>query len=143
MPDCDHLLIDGYNLIHAFPEWKRWLKSNPERARDLLADWVRVIHDMDEVETTLVFDGRGPDLTVERPFQDDTFSILFSPSGMTADTVIEQLVGKAKNPKEVLVGTDDRILQHTTLALGAQIMGMKELEGWVSSCERRLRNYLK
>ena len=69
--------------------------------------------------------------------------LFFSPSGMTADTVIEQLVGKARHPSKVVVASGDRLLQHTVLSLGAQVMGIKELEGWVESCERRMRNYLK
>ena len=142
MPDCDHLLVDGFNLIHSEPDWKRWLRSHPERARDLVADWVRLIHDVDGVRTTLVFDGKGPDTTVERPFKDLSFSFVFSPSGLTADTVIEQLVGRAETAGQVIVASDDRVLQHTALASGAQVMGKKELEGWVKSCERRMGRYL-
>ena len=142
MPDCQHLLVDGFNLIHAVPEWKRWLKSQPDRARELVADWVRVIHDVDGVRTTIVFDGRGPELSVERPFKEMTFSYLFTPDGVTADTVIEQLAGKAEEPDKLVVASDDRVLQHTALAIGAQVMGKIELESWVESCERRLRRHL-
>ena len=142
MPDCEHLLIDGYNLIHQVPDWKRSLKSQPDRARSLLADWVRPVHDVDGVNTLIVFDGRGPELTAEYPFKDESFSYLFSPSGATADTVIEQMVGKAKNPSRVVVGTNDRVLQHTVLALGAQVMSKQELDSWVESCEARMRRFL-
>ena len=142
MPDCDHLLIDGFNLIHQVPEWKRLLKSQSERARDLLADFVRPVHDVDGVRTMIVFDGQGPELTVEHPFKDRSFSYLFSSSGATADTVIEQIVGKAQDSSRVVVVTDDRVHQHTVLALGAQVMGMKELESWVEGCQRRMRRYL-
>jgi len=143
MPDCDHLLLDGYNLIHGVPEWKAWLGRFPDRARDALADWVRVIHDVDGIRTTLVFDGKGPDLTIERPFKDETFSYVFSASGTTADTVIERMVVNSSDARLVVVASDDRMLQQTALASGAQVRSKMELEGWVAGCERRLRNYLK
>ena len=143
MADCEHLLVDGYNLIHQVPDWKRALKMDSEGARSLLANWVRSIHDMNGVRTTLVFDGKGPDITIERPFKDLTFSYVFTPSGVTADTVIEQLVGKSKRPDRVFVVTDDRLHQQTALAIGAQVMSKKELDSWVESCERRLKNYLE
>ena len=143
MPDCDHLLLDGYNLIHRVPEWKAWMGSFPDRARDALADWVRVIHDVDGVRTTLVFDGKGSDLTIEQPFKDETFSYVFSSSGLTADSVIEQMVVNASNARLVVVASDDRVLQQTALASGAQVVSKLELDGWIASCERRLKNYLK
>ena len=142
MPHCDHLLLDGYNLIHAVPEWKQYLSSDQERSRELLAAWVRSIHDMDAVRTTLVFDGKGADLSIERPFKEHTFSYVFSPSGVTADTVIEQLAGKAGNPDAVVVTTNDRVLQHTVLASVAQVMSLSELESWVQSCEQRMKRHL-
>lgn len=142
MPECDHLLVDGHNLIHTNPEWRRLLKSQQDRARDLLADWVRPVHDVDGVNTMIVFDGCGPELTVEYPFKDQSFSYLFSTSGVTADTVIEQVVSRAKNPFKVVVATNDRVQQHTVLAAGAQVMSKQELEAWVESCERRMKRHL-
>lgn len=142
MPECDHLLIDGYNLIHTEPDWKRWLKSDSMRSRRLLSDWVRSIHDVDGVRTSVVFDGRGSDTTVEYPYNDRTFTYIFSPSGLTADSVIEHMVGKSTSPDRLCIGSDDRILQHTVLALGAQVFSKNELGSWVASCERRLRRMI-
>jgi hypothetical protein len=143
VPDCDHLILDGYNLIHKVPQWKAWLSKFPDRAREALADWVRVIHDVDGVRTTLVFDGKGPEVTIEHPFKDETFSYVFSSGGLTADTVIEQMVVNSKNTTLAVVASDDRMLQQTVLVSGAQIMSKLELDGWVTSCERRSKHYLK
>ena len=142
MPGSHHLIVDGFNLIHQVSEWKSWLRKEPERARDLLVDWVRPVHDVDGVQTTIVFDGKGRDPTINHPFKDTSFSLVFSPEGVTADTVIERMVGKADDSNSIVVATDDRVHQHTVLSLGAQVMGMKELESWIESCERRMRRFL-
>ncbi len=118
------------------------LPQDQEGARAKLADWLRVIHDVDGVRTTLVFDGQGAALDIERPFKDLTFSYLFTPSGVTADTIMEQLTAKADSPKGICVVTGDRVLQQTVLAQGGQVMDSRELDAWIRSCEDRMKRYL-
>ncbi len=61
------MLIDGYNLIHKWPELRRDMRRGGEVARARPAEAIRVIHDFDGVRTTIVFDGRGEQVEIERP----------------------------------------------------------------------------
>jgi hypothetical protein len=98
MPDR-HLLIDAYNVIHAWPTLRAaLLEHGPDAARTQLADAVRPLHDLAGWRVSLVFDGRGDDLLIERPGPELTFSYVYGPRGLTADAIIEQIVLNATLP---------------------------------------------
>jgi predicted RNA-binding protein with PIN domain len=132
-----HLLIDGANILHAWPESRALLKRDRSAARSQLAQRVAAIHDGEQVRVTLVFDGRGKELVVERPSGQVTFSILYTPSSLTADDVIEQLVGQAAEPVNCVVATDDQAERQTVAATGAQVISSEDLAAWVRRAETR------
>ncbi len=132
-----HLLIDGANILHAWPELRVLLKRDRDAARSQLAQSVSAIHDGEQVRVTLVFDGRGPELVVERPSAQPTFSILYTPSSLTADDVIEQFVAGAPDPTVCVVATGDRAEAQMVAATGAQVISPEELAAWVKRVEAR------
>jgi hypothetical protein len=156
-----HLLVDAYNVIHAWPELRALLAAHgPEAAQARLADLLRPIHDAEGWRVSLVFDGRGDAVVVERPGTELTFSHIFSPRGLSADGVIEQLVtnatlppaedsrkpapaGKARRVKsgattstsprkgaEIVVATGDHLLGEATAAAGARLLSPDGLRDW-------------
>ncbi len=143
MADCQHLIIDGYNMVHAFPESREALRCGTAAARQQLASLVRIIHDFEGIRTTLVFDGKGEDITIERPSGQLTFSYLYSPSNMTADAVIEQLVRSSSHPQEIMVASGDNMVRQSTGAAGALTIGFRQLADWIHSCEMRQSENLK
>jgi len=126
-----HLLVDGYNIVHAWPDLRRVLdEEGRDVARARLVERVRVLHDHDRWRVSVVFDGRGAAIAIERPTPHTTFSVIYSPAGMTADDVIEQLVGQAPQPGEITVATGDLAERNTVEALGAQALSPGQLEEW-------------
>ena len=139
----EHLLIDGYNLIHAWPGLhKNQPASNTMALRTTLADRVRNLHDFDGVRTTLVFDGQGDRIEIERPGAAATFSFLFTPSGLTADAVIEQLVAQSHTPQTITVVTEDAMIRETIISLGAFWLSATQFQKRLSHCEQRQDDYL-
>lgn len=138
-----HLLIDGYNVIHDWPELHAELRGDGSVARSLLADAVRPLHDRERIRVTLVFDGRGADIEIERPGGDNTFSFLFSPATMSADDVIERLIGAADDPSLYTVVTRDRAERETIEALGATGMSPRDLKQWIERTQALLARDLK
>ncbi len=143
MADCEHLLIDGYNLVHALPESREALPFGIDAARQKLASSVRLIHDFEGIRTTIVFDGKGDDISIERPSGQLTFSYLYSPAAMTADAVIEQLVRASPTPQRITVASDDNMVRQSTSASGALTMGAGQLNDWIRSCQIRQGEMLK
>lgn len=129
---AQHLLVDGYNIAHAWPELRRVLaREGREAARARLVERVRVLHDFERVRVSVVFDGRGADIAIERPTRHTTFSVLYTPAGMTADDLIEQLTAQAADPAMVRVATGDQAERDTVEAAGAQVLSPDQLRAWV------------
>ncbi|MBU0679307.1 MAG: NYN domain-containing protein [Verrucomicrobia bacterium] len=137
------LIIDGYSLLHRHPQLAHLLGSNLSLARQ------RLLREMEELagtiaeRLTLVFDGRqagGPD----NEFGSQLVEVHFSPSNMTADTVIERFVTESDNPDAITVITSDRDERVTVSAAGAHTMSCTDfLEDCAarrkSSAKRRIR----
>ena len=132
-----HLLVDGSNVLHAWPELRALLASDRETARAQLAQQLTAIHDVEQVRVTIVFDGRGAELAVERPFGDLTFSVLHTPSSLAADDVIEQLVANSADPSTCLVASDDNAERETVAAAGASVLRAADLQTWARQAAAR------
>lgn len=132
-----HLLIDGANLLHAWPELRKLAKTDRDAARAQLTQRVAAIHDVEQVRVTIVHDGRGGELMVERPSRQTTFSVVYTPTSMTADDVIEQMVANAADPSMCMVATEDRAERETVAAAGAAVLRAEDLRVWVERAEAR------
>jgi uncharacterized protein len=132
-----HLLVDGANILHAWPELKRLLPREREAAREKLAQGLFAIHDTEEIRVTLVHDGRGTELTREQPSQQITFSVLHTPAGVTADEVIERIVANSSTPANCVVASGDRAIQQTVAASGASWISPADLASWVDRAVSR------
>jgi len=108
-------------------------------ARQALVDAVRVISDIDDVEITVVFDGRAPFTETEVNGSDSAVRVLFAPAGLTADGVIERLVAADSSSHPCLVATADRMERETVIAAGAECVSPDDLAKWVDRCRRRVR----
>jgi predicted RNA-binding protein with PIN domain len=138
-----HLLIDGSNILHAWPELRVLLKRDRDAARSRLVSAAAGLQEGDRLRVSLVFDGRGPELTVEHPSGQPGFAVLYTPSGATADDVIEQLVAKSRQPGDCLVATDDRAERQTIEALGASGLSSADLASWVRQAAGRMGTRLQ
>jgi predicted RNA-binding protein with PIN domain len=132
-----HLLVDGSNIMHAWPELRALLAGDRDTARARLSRAVRILHDLEQVRVTLVFDGRGSELSIEQPGGQATFAHIHTPAGTTADDVIAQVVGQARAPADCLVATDDRGERQAIEALGAGGISSADLASWIARAEKR------
>ena len=128
-----HLLVDGSNILHAWPDLQARAARDKDAARAQLSQTLRVLHDTEGWRVTIVFDGRGTELVVEQPGAHATFAHIFTPGALTADSVIEQLVGGTDDPATCTVATADRAEQQTVSALGAAWCSPDDLRAW---CDR-------
>lgn len=138
MPASDeHLLIDGYNVLHAWPEYTRQMHRNIDGARDRLIERVRVIRAVEGLRITLVFDGKGDKPEIEQPGEDAGFAVVFAPKGVSADGLIEQLVRRAKKPEHCQVISRDNLILESIRAAGGFGYYPVDLIDWVERCEAR------
>jgi predicted RNA-binding protein with PIN domain len=126
------LIIDGYNVLHALPRYRDVLRRDLAAARDRLVGDVASFA-AGAWHAAVVFDGASqaddapqPDVAGVR--------VLYSPEGVDADTVVEELARAARDRgDETVVVTSDATTQSTVF--GGTVVRMSarefgaELEG--------------
>jgi predicted RNA-binding protein with PIN domain len=126
-----HLLVDGANILHAWPEMRALLRRERAAAQARLVSELAAIHDSEGVRVTVVFDGSGTELEVVCPGGRQTFAVVRTPGGMTADDFIERWVGRAAEPANCCVATGDGGEGRTVAALGADWITPDDLAAWL------------
>ena len=86
------LLVDGNNIIHAWPDLLKLHRQSKGLAHQELIRQLQGYHDFTHDRVVVVFDGRGTKVEEER--DSGGFQIFYTSSGLTADDVIERLALK-------------------------------------------------
>lgn len=136
-----HLIVDGYNMLHAWPTVKKQEKLHLQV--DSFFNLLAHIHDTEEIRITLVLDGKGSDLSIERPTRQTTFSILYSPAHLSADNIIESILLKSKNASKITIATQDIGIKNVVESLGAFTINAQELKAWINRSKERQSFLLK
>jgi predicted RNA-binding protein with PIN domain len=118
------ILIDGYSLLHRWPELAPGRPRHSSAAREALLARLRQYRDATHVPITVFFDGQGAPAGTPGPDSSPDLEILYSRQGRTADDLIERTAVRLRPYGEVLVVTDDFAERDTVSAFG----------GLVSSC---------
>ena len=115
--------IDGYNVIHHSSLLKPLAVQNFEAARDALIEKVGRFCAATGSLAKIVFDGRGRQIQPLSPsLQYPGLEVLYSPGHQSADTVIERIVYKSPNRRNVIVVSADRGIRDLCRGLNALVM---------------------
>jgi len=109
----EHVIIDGYNLLHAHPVYAAAVREDIDSARArLVADLAGFAEG--GPRTIVVFDGAGNPTSDGTPHHVGSLTVIFSPSGVSADTTIEALAARFRGRGErALVVTSDLATRQT------------------------------
>jgi predicted RNA-binding protein with PIN domain len=116
------ILVDGYSLLHAWPDLAKGKARYSAAARAELVQQLRLYSDAVGAPITVVFDGQGPapSVAVEAP-STPMMEIIYSKSGQTADDIIERVTAKLVNYGEVLVVSNDFAERDTVVSVGGNV----------------------
>ncbi len=112
------ILVDGYSLLHNWPELARGRARHSMAARDELIRCLTLYQDVTGTPVTVVFDGAGRHTGRPNASSQCEVEVLYSRRGQTADQVIERAVYRFGPYGEVLVVTDDHAERETVISLG-------------------------
>lgn len=139
------ILIDGYSLLHNWPELAPGHARHSERARDELTHILTKYHDATGEVLTIFFDGSGPVRSGPKAASNRNVEILFSRGGQTADDMIERAAHRFQEYGEVLVVTNDFAERDTVSGMGAQVAScenfIRMVESALTDLQDDLRNY--
>jgi predicted RNA-binding protein with PIN domain len=123
------VLIDGYSLLHRWPELAPGQPRHSARARDELVQVLTRFYDATGESMTVFFDGTGVRPDVQPDGAGAAVEVLFSRAGRTADQLVERAAHRFLAYGEVLVVTDDHPERDLVAGMGAM----------TSSCENFIR----
>lgn len=119
------VLIDGYSLLHSWPELAPGEPRHSAAAREELLRVLTQYRDATTTPMTVVFDGAGARTSPQEFPSSPELEIIFSRAGQTADQIIERVAHRMQPYGEVLAVTNDHAERDTVIALG----------GLAASCE--------
>lgn len=139
----DVLIVDGYNMIGAWPELERLKLDKLEDARDRLLDLLANYQSYAGVAVTVVFDAfRVPGLGAE--FKQHRVNVVFTREKETADECIERLVGETTSVKRnVYVATSDQTEQRVAFGRGALRLSARELRIEIDEGRREIERAIR
>ncbi len=121
------ILIDGYNLLHAWQEIAQGSARFSETARDELIKALTEYSDAIGTPVTLIFDGRSPGNLPENDRhrlsrkKNPNLEILYTPSNQSADQLIERAAILYQKYGQVLAVTNDNAIRDLVIGAGGTV----------------------
>jgi len=137
------VLVDGYSLLHNWPELASGRPRHSARARDELIYVLTRYHDATSEPVTVFFDGAGAPPGTPAGESNAAVEVLFSRAGQTADQMIERAAHRFQTYGEVLVVTDDRAERDTVAGMGSMTSSCANFIRLVGNVLTELRDELR
>ncbi|GBF77015.1 hypothetical protein PA598K_05539 [Paenibacillus sp. 598K] len=139
----DVLLVDGYNMIGAWPELERLKELGLEEARDRLLELLADYQGFTGMQVIVIFDAHrvpGHGAT----YKQFNLTVIYTREKETADEVVERLVGELKQRgRNIYVATSDMAEQHIAFGKGALRLSARELLIELGQNRKELEQRLK
>jgi hypothetical protein len=144
----ERLVVDGYNIIHAWSSLKRLLGVSLEAARDKLIERLSVYGLVTGADVTVVFDSHQKASGANAEQLVEGVRVIFTRRGHSADQVIERIAYEATGAGGVVtVATSDHSQSDMVRGMGGAVISATELERRVTDAEaemgRRVQKYAK
>ena len=136
----ERVIVDGYNVIHAWPQLKRLLgDASLEAARDKLIERLSVFGMVAGADVTVVFDAHHSTARTNSEEVVEGVHVLFTRRGHSADHVIERIAYEASQSGDLItVATSDRFQRDLVRGMGGAVISAEELERRVVEAEKEM-----
>jgi len=139
------ILVDGYSLLHNWPELARGKPRHSAKARHELVQILTRYRDAVGTPITIFFDGGGAPPGVPKQESSGQVEVLFSKAGQTADDLIERAAHRFQSYGDVLAVTDDHAERDTVIGLGGQASScasfISDVQGALNEFADDLKHY--
>ena len=136
------LIVDGYNIIHAWPELEDLTNVSLESARIKLMDILCNYQGVSGETVILVFDGYLVKGSLGSVMEYNNIFVVYTMEDETADHYIEKKVFNIPKEYRVKVATNDGLEQTIIMGKGAIRITAAELKQMIEHEEKNIRqNY--
>lgn len=138
----DYLLVDGYNIIHAWPDLKELAAEDMDVARNKLLDRLSSYQGIRKCHIIVVFDAYRVQGHREEVIDYHNLRVVYTKEAQTADQYIERFAYDNRKQFNITVATSDGLQQIIIRAAGSGLLSARELRDEMESARKTLqRNY--
>ena len=139
------LVVDGYNVLHAWTSLKRLAsEASLEAARDKLVERLAVLGMITGESVIVVFDAHHSAAMSNSEENVDGVRVIFTRRGHSADHAIERIAYQASEEGDVItVATSDRFQRDLVRGMGGAVISAIELERRVIEAENEMTRKVK
>ena len=137
-----YLIVDGYNIVHAWEDLKCLVNDNLEGARMKLLDILSNYQGFVKCEVIVVFDAYLVKGNLGELFDYQNIHVVYTKEAETADAYIEKLTHKISKDYYVTVATSDGLIQLITRGQNCVVMSANELRCEVERVQEEIRTYM-
>lgn len=138
-----YLLVDGYNIIHAWPELKELAEDNMDSARVKLLDILSNYKATKKCEVIVVFDAYRVKGHVEEIFDYHNIHVVYTKEAQTADQYIEKFSYDHSKKYHIIVATSDGLQQIIVRGAGSSLLSASELKLEIENTNKNhIQSYL-
>jgi small GTP-binding protein len=134
----EYLLVDGYNIIYAWPELEELTDGNMDAARSKLMDILSNYQAIRKCQIMLVFDAYLVEGRNESVEEYHNIQVVFTGEAQTADQFIEKFAHIHKKEYQITVATSDGLEQIIVRGAGANLMSARELRERIYEAEEKI-----
>lgn len=139
------ILVDGYSLLHNWPELAPGKARHSAAAREQLIHVLTRYQDASGTPVTVIFDGAASKRDRREREEKPAVEVLYSSAGQTADQMIERATHRLLEFGEVLVVTDDFAERDTVLSLGGMVAScvgfIRTMESELAELQREIKQH--
>ena len=135
----EYLLVDGYNIIFAWPELKALADADVRAAQTKLMDILSNYQGYKKCTLILVFDAYKVEGHQEEVLTYHNIHVVYTKEAETADQYIEKTVHKIGRQHQVTVATSDGLEQIIIMGQGASRISARGLKEEIEETRKQLR----
>ena len=134
----EYLLVDGYNIIFAWPELKELADADVRAAQTKLMDILSNYQGYKKCTLILVFDAYKVEGHQEEVLTYHNIHVVYTKEAETADQYIEKTVHKIGRQHQVTVATSDGLEQIIIMGQGASRISARGLKEEIEETRKQL-----
>lgn len=132
-----YLIIDGYNILNSWPEFK--IYNEFESARNKLIEMIEDYRVYKGINSIIVFDAHLVKGSIEKHEFYGGLEIVYTHENETADAFIEKYVNEKGKRYDIVVATSDWLEQQIVLGRGATRISSRELRLEIHESQKKMK----
>jgi ribosomal protection tetracycline resistance protein len=135
----EYLLVDGYNIIHAWPELQGLAEDSMDSARVKLLEALSNYHGITKCQIIAVFDAYRIEGHLEEVVDYDHIHVVYTKEAQTADQYIEKFAHDNRKKYNITVATSDGLQQIIIRGAGCSLLSAGDLKEEINSANERMK----